>query len=152
MSTLGYVLCVALHITAAAVWVGGMVFFAVVAVPALRRPEVAPARRALFAALAPRFRWLGWIAVAVLVGTGILNLRFRGIDWATLADRRFWATGFGRTLAAKLGFVALAVLASAVHEASARRGRLASWTGRLVLLASVAALFLAVALVRGTWL
>ncbi len=150
-----YVLCVALHVTAAAAWVGGMLFFAVVAVPVLRRPEVAPARPALLAALGPRFRGYGWLAVAVLLVTGVFNLRFRGIDWATFTDRRFWATGFGHTLAWKLGFIALALLASGAHELAARRGhggRLAAWTGRLVFVASVAVVFLAVALVRGFWM
>jgi hypothetical protein len=84
----------------------------------------------------------------------VLNLRFRGIDWTTLSDRRFWATGFGHTLAWKLGFIALALVVSAVHELAARRGhggRVASWSGRIILLASVAVVFLAVALVRGYW-
>ncbi|HVV50205.1 MAG TPA: DUF4149 domain-containing protein [Polyangia bacterium] len=151
---LAYVVCVALHIAAAAAWVGGMLFFAVVAVPALRRPEVAGARPALLAALGPRFRAYGWLAVATLVVTGLLNLRFRGIGWALLADRRFWATGFGHTLSIKLAFVATALLGSGLHELAARRGhagRLAAWTGRLVFLASLAVVFLAVALVRGYW-
>jgi copper resistance protein D len=150
-----YILCVALHISAAAAWVGGMLFFAVVTVPVLRRPELAAARPALLAALGPRFRRYGWIAVAVLIVTGLLNLRFRGIDWATLADRRFWATGFGHTLAWKLGFIGLALAGSALHELATRRGhagRHASWTGRLVFLASIAVVFLAVALVRGFWI
>jgi uncharacterized membrane protein len=150
-----YVFCVALHVTAAAAWVGGMLFFAAVTLPAVRRLEDGAARKAVFAALGPRFGRFGWIALAVLIVTGVLNLRFRGLDLATLTDRRFWATGFGHTLAAKLAFVALAVLASGVHEVAARRGRarrLASWTGRLVFLVSLAVVFLAVALVRGTWL
>jgi putative copper resistance protein D len=149
-----YILGVALHIAAAAAWVGGMLFFAVVAVPVLRRPEVAEARPAFVAAIGPRFRWYGWIALASLLVTGVLNLRFRGIDWATLADRRFWGTGFGHTLAWKLGFIALALLGSVAHELAARHGhggRVASWSGRIVLLASVAVVFLAVSLVRGYW-
>ena len=149
-----YVFCVALHMTAAAAWVGGMLFFAVVAVPVLRRPEVAAARPALLSALGPRFRRYGWIAVALLLVTGVLNLRFRGIDWATLADRRFWGTGFGHTLAWKLGFIALALLGSVVHEVAARHGhagRVASWSGRVILLASLLVVFLAVSLVRGYW-
>ncbi len=149
-----YVLCVVLHIVAAAAWFGGMLFFAVVVVPALRRPAVAAARPALLALVGPRFRGYGWIALALLLVTGVLNLRFRGIDWATLGDRRFWGTGFGHTLAWKLGFIALALLGSVVHELAARRGhggRVASWSGRLILLASVAVIFLAVSLVRGYW-
>ena len=131
-----------------------MLFFAVVAVPALRRPELAAARPALLALLGPRFRLYGWSALTVLIVTGFLNLQFRGIDRAILADRRFWATGFGHTLAWKLAVVALALIGSLLHEVAARRGhggRLASWSGRVVLLASVAVGFLAVALVRGFW-
>jgi hypothetical protein len=57
-------------------------------------------------------------------------------------------------LAWKLGFIALALLGRVLHEVAARRGhsgRLASWSGRIILLASVAVVFLAVALVRGYW-
>jgi copper resistance protein D len=165
-----YVLCVWLHILAATVWIGGMVFFATVMVPVLRRPEVSRRSAPLLRLIGARFRVVGWIALATLAVTGILNLRFRGIDWSVLADSRFWATGFGRTLARKLGLVVFVMFAAGAHDGmSGRRAiealerapesdeakrtrRLASGLGRLALLSSLAILFLAVALVRGFWM
>lgn len=165
-----YVLCVWLHILAATVWIGGMVFFATVIVPVLRRPEVSRGSAPLLRLIGARFRVVGWIALATLVVTGILNLRFRGIDWPVLSDSRFWATGFGRTLARKLGLVLLVTIAARAHDVmigrraiealerapdsseAKRTCRWASWLGRLALLLSLAILFFAVALVRGFWM
>lgn len=113
---------------------------------------------------------VGWIALATLAGTGILNLRFRDIDWPVLSDSKFWATGFGRTLVWKLGLVVLVLIAAGAHDLligrraiealerapdsskAKRTRRLASWLGRLTLLLSLAILFFAVALVRGSWI
>ncbi len=162
-----YALSVWLHIVAAAAWVGSMIFFAAVAVPVLRRDEVRTAAPRLMRLLGARFRVLGWAALLVLVATGVSNLYFRGIRWAALVDADFWASSFGHALACKLALVALVLVATAAHEAltgkravdslerdpssreAVRARRMASWIGRLVLLASLAILFFAAALVRG---
>ena len=147
-----------------------MVFFATVIVPVLRRPEVSRGSIPLLRLIGARFRVVGWIALATLAATGILNLRFRGIDWPVLSDSRFWATGFGRTLVWKLGLVVLVLIAAGAHDLmigrralealerapdsseAKRTRRLASWLGRLTLLLSLAILFFAVALVRDSWI
>ena len=166
MGTL-YVLCVWLHVVAAAAWVGSMVFFAAVAVPVLRREELRAVSPRLLRLLGARYRVFGWVALGVLLTTGVSNLYFRGMLGALFIDRSLWDTAFGHALACKLVLVSLVLVATAAHElvtgkraidamhrdpnssAAVRARRLASWLGRGVLLASLAILYFADALVRG---
>lgn len=160
----GYTLTVWSHVAAAATWIGSMVFFAAVVVPVLRRHGGGPA---LLAQMGSRFRVLGLSSLAVLVVTGIANLHLRGIGWSVLRERGFWSTELGRPLAWKLGLVAFVLLSTGAHDLvltkraaraleadprspyAVRHRRLASWLGRVVLLASLAILYFAVTLVRG---
>jgi len=154
-----YAAVVWLHVLAAAVWIGSMVFFALIVVPVVRRAADPAAAPRLLRAMGNRFRTLGWVALGVLVTTGVANLHFRGITLDYLRSREFWSTLFGRALAYKLVFVAAAIALTAVHEiltpkdpaapVSARRRRLTSWSGRLILVVSLGVLYFAVALVRG---
>ena len=71
-----YFLNVWLHILAAAVWVGGLIYTAAVAVPfALTHSE--EERQRILRGLGRRFRWIGWSSVAVLIITGVGNLVLR---------------------------------------------------------------------------
>jgi copper resistance protein D len=147
-----YELVVTLHILAAAGWVGGMLFFALVVVPAVRKSQGPDGARVMLAAVGRRLRTFGWLLIGILVVTGAANLRFHGIGWGTLREPAFWRTDFGRALGYKLALVAGVVVISAVHDLLARGGghrRLSSWSGRILLLLSVAIVFFAVALVRG---
>jgi len=163
----GYAFFVWLHIVAACVWVGSMVFFAAVVVPVLRRPETRPYAAVLLRLLGARFRVLGWVALGVLLVTGTLNLHYRGITWPAVVSPAFWSMGFGRLLAWKLALVALVAVVTALHDVLVGRSAvrtltespgspkavrirtLASWLGRTTLLASLAILVIAVWLVRG---
>ena len=71
-----YFLSVWLHILAASVWVGGLIYTAAVAVPFALTHEVAERQR-LLRGLARRFRWIGWSSIAVLFITGLGNLTLR---------------------------------------------------------------------------
>lgn len=71
-----YFLSVWLHILAAAVWVGGLIYTAAVAVPFALTHEV-PERQRILRGLARRFRWIGWCSIAVLFVTGLGNLTLR---------------------------------------------------------------------------
>ncbi len=110
----GYQVAVFLHVLAAAVWVGGHVLLAWAA-PALRRrgPEGALA----FRTLGVRFRGLSWLAVVVLLATGVLFV---------LSG---WQPG-QPVLRDKLGLVALAVALKAAHDfwaaPAAARGQLSA--------------------------
>jgi len=71
-----YFLSVWLHILGAAVWVGGLIYTAAVAVPFALTHE-ASERQRILRGLARRFRWIGWGSIGVLIVTGIGNLTLR---------------------------------------------------------------------------
>ncbi len=160
---IGYGVVVWLHVLAAAVWIGSMVFFAAVVVPVVRKLEP-QAAAPLIRKIGVRFRALGWLALSALVVTGAANLFYRGVTWEMLTSGAFWSAGFGLVLGWKLGLVAIILIATALHDVLASspvRGRLgsardqqlarrrASWLGRFVMVVSLVILFLAVALARG---
>lgn len=160
-----YIITVWIHIVAACVWVGGLLFFGLVIVPVLRRLESREGTRVV-RALGRQFRPVGWGSLVVLVVTGILNLTAR---WATpeqLASATFWTTPFGSTLALKLFLVALVIAATAAHDVlgaravasaqkpgaegdAAAQRRIASWLGRITTLLALGVVLVAVMLVRG---
>ena len=136
-----------LHILAAITWIGGMLFVALVLVPVTRRLEDAALRARLFHAVGLRFRAVGWIALGVLVATGVVHL------WRhpfLLASPRFHV---------KLGLVALALILSALHDfiLGPRAGApgadpaarvLASWVARANVLVVLAVVWLGLSLFR----
>ena len=85
-------------------WVGGMLFIALVLVPVTRRLEDGALRARLVHAVGVRFRTVGWVALAVLVATGLVNVWLHPY---LLGAPRFHA---------KLGLVLLALILSAVHD------------------------------------
>ncbi|HYM69916.1 MAG TPA: CopD family protein [bacterium] len=162
-----YIVAVSLHIFAACVWIGGMVFLAAVLLPALRQPDYRGVALTLIRTTAIRFRWVGWAALLTLVVTGCANLAFRGYGWSQVRDGALWQASFGRVLALKLLVVFVVMLMSAWHDLAAGRQatsmagdgaepaqlrrfrRRAAWVGRIVLLLSVGIVVLGVVLVRG---
>jgi putative copper resistance protein D len=71
-----YFLNVWIHILAAAVWTGGLIYTAAVVVPfALSHPI--EERQRILRGLARRFRWIAWGSIVVLILTGIGNLMLR---------------------------------------------------------------------------
>lgn len=149
-----------LHILAAVIWIGGMLFLSLIAVPVLRRLESPLIRRDLFRAMALRFRTLGWLCLAVLIPTGIVNVLYYGNTAA--------GSSYMTVLHIKLGLVALLVLMGLLHDfvigpragrAMSRDGlpptgtdllmvQLAPWIGRFNLLLGIVILMLAAALTR----
>jgi uncharacterized membrane protein len=113
-----YYASVTIHVLAAMLWLGGMFFLGIVGAPVLRDIEPPALRQRLFQELGSRFRRIGWIAIAVLVATGILNLHFRGwLRWTgVLAEGSFWRSATGEALATKLIVVALMISISAIHD------------------------------------
>lgn len=157
------------HIIGAIIWVGGMLFLPLVLVPIVRREEPR-ARAALMSTVGHRFRTVGWIAIGVLLVTGVWNLHNRRLPWETILSADLFRGTWGQILAAKLGLVvallALSVFhdfvlgprstrlaqerdAAGVAQGAERLRRLASWIGRVNALLALAIIFLAVALVRG---
>ncbi|HUE75745.1 MAG TPA: CopD family protein [Chloroflexota bacterium] len=163
-----YHVSVFVHIVAAMVWIGGMLFLALAIVPVTRHlPAVQ--RSALLGAIGRRFRTIGWISLALLIVTGIVSTSFRGVAWESVLSGAILGSWFGQVLAIKLVLVAATLAMSAAHDfvvgpasvrVSARQDeaahreaaslrRLASWMGRLNALIALLIVALAVILVRG---
>lgn len=160
-----YLVNVTLHLLAALLWLGGMFFLAAVGAPVLRRIEPPALRAEIFRRLGEQFRFVGWMAIAVLVITGIGNLHFRGLLRTELwSSPEFWRSGYGTALAWKLAAVAVMILISALHdfvfgpaaaravpesrEALALRRR-AAWLARVNALVGLVLVLAAVRLARG---
>ena len=111
-----YWLNVTIHVFAALLWLGGMFFLAVVGAPVLRKVEPPQLRGALFRRLGEQFRLVGWIAIAVLLITGTLNLHFRGVLNETLIEPAFWSTRYGTALGWKVSAVAGMLIVQAIHD------------------------------------
>jgi uncharacterized membrane protein len=71
-----YHLSVWIHIVAAAVWTGGLIYTGAVVIPFALTHEPQERQRIL-RGLARRFRRIGWTAIVLLFITGIGNLTFR---------------------------------------------------------------------------
>ena len=160
MSTLLFI-ALALHVLAAVSWIGGMVFLSWVFVPLLRRSEPTSGSAVIFRAAARRFRFLVWLAIAVLLTTGPVLLHARG--W-TITDPSRWPS----TLSIKLIFVCALLTLTFLHELvpgprikhgalitanemPLREGILpilASWIPRLALMLSLAVVVAALSLSR----
>jgi putative copper resistance protein D len=160
-----YHLNVTLHVLAAMLWLGGMFFLGAVGAPVLRKVEPPALRAQLFQQLGTAFRTAGWISIAVLLITGVLNLHFRGfLSTAVLGSAAFWQTRYGLSLAVKLVVVTLMLAISAVHDfvhgpaaarfrpgtaEALRHRRQAAWLARVNALLGVLLVFAAVRLARG---
>lgn len=92
------------HVLSVITWLGGMLFIALVLVPVTRRLDDAALRTRLVQDAGRRFRAVGWIALLLLVVTGLLSLWLRPF---LLSTPRFqW----------KVGLVALALVLSVLHD------------------------------------
>lgn len=113
-----YYINVTIHVLAALIWLGGMFFLALVGAPVLRAVEPAELRQALFDLLGRRFRSVGWIALGVLIITGVTNLYFRGmLHWqAVWANGAFWRSSWGTALAVKLAAVFVMLVVEGYHD------------------------------------
>ncbi len=157
-----YQITVFLHVLGAIIWLGGILFLAVVAVPVARQLEPV-ARAKVTAGLGKQFRVVGWTTLAVMLVTGIYAASFRGATWENVFDGSFWVGPFGRTLLEKLVLVAIMAVISFIHDfflgpAAARAAEAgedvtalrqrASWLARITALLAIAVVFLAVQLPR----
>ena len=117
MSTLYYA-NVTVHVLAAMLWLGGMLFLGVVGAPVLRAVEPPALRQLLFQQLGLRARAMGWWAIGLLLVTGTANLHYRGwLHWSgVLGSADFWRTSTGHVLALKLGAVTAMLVVSAIHD------------------------------------
>jgi putative copper export protein len=100
----------AVHLLAAAVWVGGTVALVFVGVPVVRGLE-GEARAVAMRMLGRRWRPLGWSAMGLAIVSGLwLSDRHGAFESAALDTR------FDRWLMVKSGLVVLLVAGSVVHD------------------------------------
>lgn len=148
-----------LHVLGAAVWVGGMIVLGAVAVPAARAGGDPVAGRRVLTAAARRFGAVAGLAWLVILVTGLGLLDHRGLSVADLPD-----SDYGRRLLAKIGLLLAMGVVAGLHAlwqgprvrraeaagdpAAERRYRaLGGALDGFLLLASLAALWLAVSLI-----
>jgi putative copper resistance protein D len=127
------------------VWIGGMLFIALVLVPVTRRLDDPALRARLVQQTGRRFRTVGWIALGVLIVTGLVNLWLHPF---LLASPRFhW----------KASLIVLTLILSAFHDfvLGPRAGApgadpsvrvRASWLARLNVLVALAIVLLGLSL------
>ncbi|HKG20664.1 MAG TPA: CopD family protein [Blastocatellia bacterium] len=164
-----YQLNVWIHVLVAAIWVGGLIYTAAVAVPFALGHETRERQRIL-RGLARRFRWIGWGSIIVAAVTGIGNLTFRLSPISPLQllnGEAFDPAKVDGFIAAwlpwKLSLVALMVALMLYHDITsmkaARRSegspdeapgnRGGSRAAALATLVAIAVLYVSVRLVRG---
>jgi uncharacterized membrane protein len=100
-----------LHFTAAVTWIGGMIFFPLVLIPALKIIDPPPKRMELISAVGKRLRVVGWICIGILLFTGVTMLisHPRYVEGLT-------AIGSNPALGIKLALVAVMVGFSFLHD------------------------------------
>lgn len=103
-----------LHVMSAVTWLGGMLFIALIVVPVTRRVQDPRLRVELISQTGQRFRTVGWIALALLVATGVIILLRR--PWLLRAP----------AFQLKAALVLLTLALSALHDfvLGPRAGRL----------------------------
>ena len=103
-----YLISVYLHILCATLWVGGMLFLVLVLLPAIKNH---PERRNLLGSVGIKFRLAGWIALIVLLLTGLFNMHYRGVSLADLT-----ANSYGKLFLTKLILFCITLIISAYHD------------------------------------
>jgi copper transport protein len=97
----------AVHLTAVAIWVGGLIGIVVFWLTVERKARVAALR-----VVAPRFSNVAFFSVLTLVGTGIGQSL---LEFPTLGS--LWQTSYGQALLWKIGLLSVALVLAAVNLA-----------------------------------
>jgi putative copper resistance protein D len=96
-----------IHLLAASIWLGSMVFFAVVIVPVVRRSFDPEKRKEVIKAIGFRYRILGYSTILILLVTGPLLAIGHGVDWHS---------NFGTVLTYKLILIAMMLIFLFLHD------------------------------------
>lgn len=112
---IAYLLSVWIHIVAATIWVGGMLFLVLVVVPWLRRGGRVDAA-VFLRETGARFRNVGWGCFGVVLLTGTFNLWARGVRLSDFVREEWLSSPFGKTVVLKLLVFAAVLTISAMHD------------------------------------
>lgn len=147
-----------LHVMSAIFWIGGMLFLVFVIAPFLASLDDPKKKSEIYQVVGKKFRFLGWIAIIVLLVTGPINLYYMGVPLSLLFDPEFHATAYGQALMIKIAFVLLIVLSSLLHDfwvgPGARKSKKMSRAARIMgrgnlLLALIVVIFAVIVRVGG---
>lgn len=105
-----------LHVLAAIFWIGGMLFLSLVVAPFLKSLDDPAKKSEIYQVVGKRYRFLGWVAIVILLVTGPVNFYYIGVTPGMFFDVDFYGTPYGKTVALKLFFVGLIVVSSLVHD------------------------------------
>jgi putative copper export protein len=150
----GYYVSVWLHIIGAAFWIGGMLFLPLVLLPGIKGH---PDRKNLLMATGLKFRFYGYIVLALMLITGLLNIYLRGLSF-TLDF--FILSRYGQLVTYKIILFAFMILICLLHDLVIGRKAIAQmedqsvkliarWSGRLLLIIALAMAFIGVMISRG---
>jgi copper resistance protein D len=151
-----YYICVWLHIIGAAFWIGGMLFLPLVLLPGIKDH---PDRKKLLLATGLKFRYYGYIVLAMMLLTGVLSIYYRGISFSW---QFFFESKYGGLVSLKILLFITMIILSIFHDLVFGKKAIedqlmndpalkliARWTGRLLLLISVVMAYIGVVLSRG---
>jgi len=110
-----YLTSVLIHILAATVWIGGMLFLVLVVVPWLRQGDRANAA-VFLRETGTRFRNIGWTCFGILLVTGTFNLWVRGVRFSDFISAEWLSSPFGKTVVVKLVAFAIVLMVSLIHD------------------------------------
>ena len=99
-----------LHLMAAVIWVGGMIFTSLILQPVLRSAFPPPQRMQLYREVGNRFRVVQWVCLGILFLTGFQKL------WGLRESPNVFYSSFGWLLGLKLFGVVGAVFLSVLHS------------------------------------
>jgi putative copper resistance protein D len=105
-----------IHVLAAIVWLGGMFFISLVLAPSLRKLDPPTKRTEILSVTARRFSLVSWIAILVLLVTGVINAVNHGITIDLISSGKLFSSHFGIILTFKVFLVLIMILISAVHD------------------------------------
>jgi putative copper export protein len=131
-----------------------MLFLPMVLLPAIKNH---PDRRNLLMQTGLKFRFFGYIVLSLLLVTGISNMFLRGIDvsWKFIFESRY-----GHLVITKIILFLSILTVSLIHDVQAKKRLstdegikkfkiIAQWSGRILLIISLAMAFIGVVLSRG---
>src|SRR6266487_1666051 len=98
-----------LHLLAASLWVGGMIYIATNYLPVLRRLHIPQQARSLVTVL-PYFSPLAIAGVLIMAVTGPFSAAFHLTSW-----QQFLSTAYGRALLVKIALIGGLLITSAIH-------------------------------------
>jgi len=149
-----YYISVWLHIVGASFWIGGMLFLPFVLLPGIKNN---PDRKNLLMATGLKFRFYGYIVLAILFITGLLNIYLRGLSFSF---NFFIMTRYGQLVELKIILFVLMKTISLLHNLIFEKKAIeqmenknikliARWTGRLLLLIALVMAYIGVVISRG---